>query len=98
MITLQQIDAQNWRLEGNLTVASINAVLSTGAKAIQSQEAGASIKVDCQGLDKVDSASVALLVDWLRLAKQRHVSLSFEKLPEKMQKIIQLSNLEKILV
>lgn len=98
MITLKQVDAKNWQLKGDLTVASINDVLKTGIKALNKLEAGASVTLDCAGLEKVDSASVALLVDWLRRAKQRKINLSFAKIPERMQRIIQLSNLEGVLV
>lgn len=98
MITLNQQSENLWALQGDLTVASINKVLQQGYKSIAKLGSGAELCLDCSGLKKVDSASVALLVEWLRAAKAKQVTLRFTKMPEMMQRIIQLSNLEELLL
>ncbi|MCI0400027.1 MAG: STAS domain-containing protein [Gammaproteobacteria bacterium] len=40
--------------------------------------------IDLSGVTRIDSAGVALLVDWLRAARQRNVTVRFRNLPAQM--------------
>ena len=84
------------KLEGDLNVVTINAVMKDVYKKLKALDGGSSATLDCSGLKKVDSASIALLVECLRTAKKHNINLSIENIPTKMQKIIELSNLKSI--
>lgn len=50
--------------------------------------------IDLAEVEQVDSAGVALLVEWLRMAKSQQASLCFRNIPVQMQAIIEVSDLD----
>jgi phospholipid transport system transporter-binding protein len=64
---------------------------------IKAAPAGQPLILDLSGVIEADSASVALLIDWMRKAKKKNKVLQFSSLPEKMKDIINVSNLEGIM-
>ncbi|MEO8444644.1 MAG: STAS domain-containing protein [Gammaproteobacteria bacterium] len=53
--------------------------------------------VSLGGISSVDSAGLALLLEWLRLARSEGRSLAFEHIPEKLLAIARLSGVESLL-
>lgn len=96
-LSLQEKTPLNWSLEGEVNVDTITAIIQPGYQMIKAAPAGQPLVLDLSGVSQADSASVALLIDWLRYAKKMGKSLSFESLPAKMQDIIKVSNLGGIL-
>jgi len=56
------------------------------------------LSIDLGGVSRSDSTGVALLVEWLRLARSRGADLRFHHIPPQMQAIIQIADLEELLV
>lgn len=57
-----------------------------------------SVGVDLSGVTHSDSAGLALLIEWLRLAKQRGVTLKYSGLPAQLRSLAAISEVEELLV
>jgi len=80
-------------VSGPLTLASVTAVLREGSAAIGQ---GAST-VDLGEVGELDSSALALLLAWLREAKQLNRSLSFANLPQGLTTIARLYGVAELL-
>jgi phospholipid transport system transporter-binding protein len=49
------------------------------------------LKFDFAGVTQANSAALALLLEWVKFAKQRGKSISFYQLPEQLQSIAKVS-------
>ncbi len=58
---------------------------------------GAEAVVDLAGVDRIDSAGLALLVEWLRQAKRKGIAIHFRNIPARMLAIATVCGLEQIL-
>lgn len=96
-LSLHQQSPIAWQLKGHFDVASITKMIKPGYRMINQAPDNATVAVDLSGVEHADSASVALLLDWWRYAKTKNKSVTFTNLPQKMQDIINVSNLENIL-
>lgn len=81
-------------VHGELDVASVPEALRRAEVLFR---AGLPERVDLAGVTRADSAGVALLVEWLRLARQQGRSLRFVHIPAQMRALIQVSDLEDLL-
>ena len=54
--------------------------------------------IDFSGVTRSDSTGVALLIEWLQLARRHDTSLRFVNIPSQMQAIIEVTDLEELLV
>jgi phospholipid transport system transporter-binding protein len=93
---LHQANDHEWVLQGPLNVQTIRRIWPKGHQLIDKTHAQ-HIALNLQDLTDSDSASVALLIDWLRYAKAQGKALRLHHVPKKMQDIIRLSNLQHIL-
>jgi phospholipid transport system transporter-binding protein len=55
------------------------------------------LEMDCSGVTASDSAGLAVLLDWLALAKRHGRSLRFKDLPAPIRAVARLSNVEELL-
>lgn len=92
----KQSDTQ-WQLQGDVNVDTIKPIIDQGYQMINAVPKGQTLTLDLSGVKQADSASVALLLDWMRYAKKNKKTLSFSEFPRKMKDIIKVSNLEEIL-
>jgi len=53
--------------------------------------------VDLSGISRIDSAGVALLLEWTREARRRHVNIRFENVPEQVLAIARVCGVEHFL-
>lgn len=53
--------------------------------------------IDLQDAPRADSAALALLVEWRKLARERQVSLSFRGVPANLVSLVSLSGLDDLL-
>lgn len=58
---------------------------------------GGRLEVDLQGVQRANSAGLALLLEWLELAKKREISLHFRNLPESLTRLAAITNLTGLL-
>jgi phospholipid transport system transporter-binding protein len=57
----------------------------------------ADLVFDLDQVDKTDSAGLALLLDWMKMAKKSGQSIGFKKIPKQMLDIAHVSGLDDIL-
>jgi phospholipid transport system transporter-binding protein len=55
------------------------------------------IQIDLAGVTRSDSAGVALMIAWTRLARRQRKTIRFLRVPKQMRAIIRVSGLENIL-
>ena len=83
-----------WAVSGSLTMESASALLdASAAKALP-----ASGVVDLAGVNRVDSAGVAVLLAWKRRAAAEAKALVFSGVPPSMASLAQLYGVQELLV
>lgn len=58
---------------------------------------GGAVVIDLAGVNRADSAGLALLLEWLRGAERRDARVAFEHLPVQIQAMAHLTALESVL-
>jgi phospholipid transport system transporter-binding protein len=82
-------------LSGPLVFATAGELLIASRKMF----AGSSgISIDLGSVTKIDSAGLALLLEWLRWGQAERRAVTFTALPEKLLAIARLSGVEEMLV
>lgn len=82
-----------WVLAGPLTINNVASVLAASV----GTPLPATGKVDLQAVDPVDSAGVAILVEWKRRAAAESVRLAFENVPPTMASLAELYGVDDLL-
>ncbi len=90
LATIELQENVGLKVSGELTFSSVSSLLAKSLEYFSSQNA---LQVDLAGVTHSDTAGVALLVEWMRMAKQRDAQLSFSNIPEQMWAIIEVSDL-----
>ncbi len=81
-------------LMGELNFNSVVTLLPQGVEMFRQNQP---LEMDLSGVDKANSAGLALLLEWLDIAKTRGAELSFTHLPESLLDIARISNAEDLL-
>ena len=84
------------RVIGSLHFSTVSALLTAGRAAIK--ENGRAAVIDLAGVTASDSAGLALLIEWLSVAKSAGRTLRFENIPSQLQQLARLSEVEELLV
>lgn len=82
-----------WVIGGPLTINNVAGVLATSAE-MPLPESG---QVELRGVDPVDSAGVAILLEWKRRAAAEEKPLSFENVPPSMASLAELYGVDTLL-
>ncbi len=82
------------RVEGPLDFDSISHLLSAG-EALLSRSGP--LRIDLGGVTTANSAGLALLLEWMDLARSRGVDIVYTNVPESLQRIAAFSNLAALL-
>jgi phospholipid transport system transporter-binding protein len=80
-------------LEGALTLGTVSGL----ASAVRDQLRQGARVVDFRGVTEVDSAAVALALEWLRQAAETKAALRFANLPVAMQNLAKLYGVSELL-
>jgi phospholipid transport system transporter-binding protein len=83
------------RVSGTLHFTTVRALLAAGVAAIND---GKAASMDLAGVTGSDSAGLALLIEWLSVAKTAGRTLRFENIPTQLQQLARLSEVEELLV
>jgi phospholipid transport system transporter-binding protein len=83
------------RVIGALHFTTVSGLLAAGTDAIGRNEAGV---IDLAGVTVSDSAGLALLIEWLSVAKSASRALRYENIPSQLQQLARLSEVEELLV
>lgn len=73
--------AGRFTAEGPLTFASARMARQLGLEALKGKGTEPPVEIDCQGVTAADSAGLAVLLDWLALAKANGRALRYLHLP-----------------
>lgn len=84
-----------FRVSGELVFDTVPELLESG-RALLGAGTG-SIVLDLQGVTRADSAGLALLVEWLRMARRDHRELTFHNMPAKLLAMAGVSGLDDVL-
>jgi len=93
--TAQLTKADDGRLlvAGELSMATVPNFL----KQNNLQGSDGEIHIDLQGVERADSAGVALLIEWQRVARQQQKTIRFHNIPSQMLAIARLSGVDELL-
>lgn len=83
------------RVIGSLHFTTVSALLTAGVAAITEDRAAV---IDLAGVTASDSAGLALLIEWLSVAKAANHALKFENIPTQLKQLARLSEVEELLV
>ncbi len=94
-VNLTKLDNHRYELSGDLVFATVNQ--------LQKEVKGSQFFLhdfclDFLQLNNCDSAGMALLVSWLKLAKEKSLQIQFENLTEQMQQLARLSGIDHLLM
>ena len=78
------------KLEGNLSYETIPGVLVRTEEFAARQDLPQEVRIDFTAVTGVDSAAVALLLEWRRMAIARGKTLVFENLPPNLLELARL--------
>ncbi|HZF20047.1 MAG TPA: STAS domain-containing protein [Burkholderiales bacterium] len=88
-----RVDGDALVLEGALTLASVSGL----AGAVRDRLKQGAHVIDFRGVTEVDSAAVALALEWLRQAAESGSALRFINLPGAMQDLAKLYGVSELL-
>jgi len=83
------------RVTGPLQFTTVSALLPVG---IESITAGKAAVIDLAGVTAGDSSGLALLIEWLSVAKGASHALRYENIPSQLQQLARLSEVEELLI
>lgn len=82
-------------VQGVLNFDTVPAVLAQSAAWMQ--QAHNTVTIDLKGVERADSAGLALLVEWLHLAHNKGQELKFVNVPEQVRSLIRVNGLGRAL-
>jgi phospholipid transport system transporter-binding protein len=81
--------------QGPLTFATARLARQLGARALGGGDGG--VEIDCGAVTAADSAGLAVLLEWLALARARGRGLRYQHLPEGLTALARISDVEELL-
>lgn len=84
------------KVRGALTFATARRAREAGSKLLAAPGTLA-LEVDCSAVTASDSAGLAVLLDWLALAKRHGRAIRFTELPAPIRAVADLSDVESLL-
>jgi phospholipid transport system transporter-binding protein len=89
--TFETLEGERSRVLGSLEFATVSKLLPLGTAAIESGHASV---IDLAGVTDSDSSGLALLIEWLSVAKESQRSLRYENMPAQLHQLAGLSEVE----
>jgi phospholipid transport system transporter-binding protein len=90
----ETLEGARSRLVGSLDFNTVTRLLPLGTAAI---DAGQAAVIDLSEVTASDSAGLALLIEWLSVAKESRKTLRYENVPTQLQQLARLSEVDKLL-
>ena len=88
-------EGERSRVNGVLHFTTVTTLLSEGSAAIGS---GRAAIIDLAGVKDSDSSGLALLIEWLSIARASSRDLRYENIPAQLQQLARLSEVEELLM
>lgn len=83
-------------VRGPLTFATATAAWRAGQRALDACS-GAVVEVDCSGIERTDSAGLAVLIEWLAWGQRHARTVKLKALPPTLVDIARISELEDLI-
>lgn len=83
--------AGGYRVSGELTYQTVPAVFE------QKFEFADKTRIDLSNVARIDSAGLALLVEWTCVARRQNKTLVLEQIPDSLRSLIEVSGLGEVL-
>ncbi|MFO7594432.1 MAG: STAS domain-containing protein [Pseudomonadota bacterium] len=83
------------QVSGDLTFATVSAILKHSRPLLAS--VNDRVVMELADVGRVDSAGLALLVQWMRMAREQKVKICFRHVPEQLLAIAHASDLDHII-
>jgi phospholipid transport system transporter-binding protein len=93
--TFETPDGERSRVLGLLGFGTVTRLLPLGAAAIAD---GRATVIDLGGVTGADSAGLALLIEWLSVAKEAERSVRYENVPAQLRQLAHLSEVDELLL
>jgi phospholipid transport system transporter-binding protein len=84
------------RAQGPLSFASARRACELGVQAL-AQAGSGMLEIDCRGITVSDSAGLAVLLEWLAVARRARRSLRYTHLPEGLTSLARISDVQELL-
>lgn len=85
MLQIIESDRQ-WQVSGAMTVAYVQELLAKSESLQQKQ----TLQIDLSLVTDVDTASISLMLEWIRRAKARGATLVFVNIPKSLMSLVKL--------
>ena len=92
--SFEALEANRSSVAGVLSFSTVSLLLETGTKAI---DTGRAEIIDLSGVSESDSSGLALLVEWLSVARSAKRKLRYENIPQQLRQLARLSDVEELL-
>jgi phospholipid transport system transporter-binding protein len=83
--------------QGPLTFATARTARELGRHSLHGAASAAELVIDCSEVSAADSAGLAVLIDWLAMARAVHRSLRYRGLPPGLVALGRISEVEQLL-
>jgi phospholipid transport system transporter-binding protein len=93
--SFEVLEGDRSRVSGSLHFTTVSSLLSLGTDAIDS---GRAAVIDLAGVTGSDSSGLALLIEWLSVAKGAGRALRYDNIPSQLHQLARLSEVEELLV
>lgn len=91
---LEALGNGRFKVYGALNAETVTELLERSEEAFRG---ATSLEVDLANVPEGDSAGLALLIEWLRLAKQHQQQVHFKNVPEPIAALARISEVENLL-
>jgi phospholipid transport system transporter-binding protein len=89
------LEGERSRVVGTLHFTTVTKLLEAGTEAIGNGKAAV---IDLSGVKDSDSSGLALLIEWLSVAKAARRTLRYENMPVQLKQLAGLSDVEELLI
>ncbi len=93
--SFEVLEGDRSRVNGSLHFTTVSGLLHAGTDAIDSGHAAV---IDLAGVTASDSSGLALLIEWLSVAKAAGRALRYDNMPSQLHQLARLSEVEELLV
>ena len=93
-VKFEDLGSGRFRIDGRLDFNSVIQALETSKHLFAELHA---VQLDLSGVSAIDSAGLALLIEWISRAKRGKCNLVFSHVPAQAMAIARISDVEKLL-
>ncbi len=93
-MTIEAAEDGTYKISGSLR---FDTVTEEWKKAAGLFHDGKPVRLDLGGVERADSAGLALLIAWMREARKRGIEIHFSNIPEQLHSIARAGNLDHLL-